>query len=78
MPTTINILNSTDAKMYDLPPIFDGDQRKKFFDLPKWANESVESLRTPTNKMGFIGVHSRNGKNRTLRPHSPFVYAGAF
>jgi len=52
--TIIKILNSTEAKMYDSPPVFDSEERKRFFDLPKWAGEIVEDLRTPTTKVGFI------------------------
>ena len=54
MPTNIKILNSNDARAYDTPPVFDSEQRKRFFDLPKWADEVADNLRTPTNKVGFV------------------------
>lgn len=54
MSTVIKIFNSTEAKIYDSPPVFDSEERKRFFDLPKWACEVVEDLRTPTTKVGFI------------------------
>jgi len=54
MATNIKILNPSDAKTYDFPPVFDGEQRKQIFDLPKWVSELVDTLRTPTNKVGFV------------------------
>ena len=54
MPTIIKVFSSAEAKMYDSPPIFDSEERKRFFDLPKWAGEVVEDLRTPMTKIGFI------------------------
>ncbi len=50
----IKILNKGDIKSFDSPPLFNGEERKQFFYLPKWASELVESFRTPTNKIGFI------------------------
>jgi TnpA family transposase len=54
MSTIIKILNSTEVKMHDSPPLFDSEERKRIFDLPKWACEIVEDLRTPTTTVGFI------------------------
>lgn len=53
MSTHLKILNKSDIKAFDAPPEFNGEERKRFFYLPKWASELVESFRTPTNKIGF-------------------------
>ncbi len=54
MSTHIKMLNNKDIKVFDAPPVFNGEERKRFFYLPKWASELVESFRTPTNKIGFV------------------------
>jgi hypothetical protein len=50
----IKILNKNDIKAFDSPPVFNSEDRKKLFYLPKWGRALVESFRTPTNKIGFI------------------------
>jgi len=50
----IKILNNNDIKAFNSPPEFNGEERKRFFYLPKWAGEFVESFRTRTNKIGFV------------------------
>ena len=50
----LKIINSNDIKAFDSPPVFNGEERKRFFCLPQWASELVERFRTPTNKIGFI------------------------
>jgi hypothetical protein len=42
------------VKDFDTPPEFSSEERKRFFYLPNWANEFIETLRTPTNKTGFV------------------------
>ena len=54
MATFIKILSESDIKAFEFPPEFNGEERKKFFSLPIWANEITESIRTPMNKVGFI------------------------
>ena len=54
MATYIKILNNNDIKTFENPPQFNGEERKRFFYLPTWAKDLVESFRTPTNQVGFI------------------------
>jgi TnpA family transposase len=54
MATHTKILSKADIKEFELPPIFNFEERRKFFNLPQWADGFVEELRTPTNKVGFI------------------------
>ena len=50
----IKILNKNDINAFNSPPEFTGEERERFFYLPKWASELVESFRTSTNKIGFV------------------------
>ena len=54
MATHLKILSQNDIKSFERPPEFNGDKRKRFFYLSKWANDLVKSFRTPTNKVGFV------------------------
>ncbi len=54
MATHIKILSQSDIKVFDLPPVFNIEERKRFFDLPKWADDEVKDCRTPITKVGFI------------------------
>jgi hypothetical protein len=54
MATYIKILNNNDIKIFENPPQFKGEERKRFFYLPNWAEDLVKSFRTPTNQVGFI------------------------
>jgi hypothetical protein len=54
MTTHIKILNHKDIEKFDSPPEFYGEERKRFFYLPKGVSELVESFRTTKNKVGFI------------------------
>jgi hypothetical protein len=49
MATYIKILNNNDIKIFENPPQFKGEERKRFFYLPNWAEDLVKSFRTPTN-----------------------------
>lgn len=53
MSTHLKILSKKEIRAFDLPPEFNGEERKRFFHLPQWATNLVDSLRNPTNKMGF-------------------------
>ncbi|NDY71056.1 Tn3 family transposase [Desulfobacter hydrogenophilus] len=53
MATHLKILNQNDIKEFDFPPQFSGEERKRFFYLPNWAEELVNSFKTPTNQVGF-------------------------
>src|SRR5215213_7918755 len=52
--TLLNILSDDEQIQFDSPPLFTGENRKHFFSLPKWAEETVQALRTPKSKVGFI------------------------
>jgi TnpA family transposase len=54
MATHLKIFSEQDITVFEKPPEFTGEERKRYFDLPKWAIELVEKLQTPTNKVGFI------------------------
>lgn len=50
----IKILNNNDSKAFENPPQFNGEERKRFFYLSNWASDLLESLKTPTNQVGFV------------------------
>ncbi len=50
MATHLKILNQNDIKEFDFPPQFSGEERKRFFYLPNWAEELVNSFKTSTNQ----------------------------
>lgn len=54
MSTIIKILSRTDVNNYDLPPKFNAQERKQFFEQYKWTSKITDTLRTPTNKAGFL------------------------
>ncbi len=54
MSTHIKIISKQDIQTFNTPPLFNGEERKKFFSIPVWARETLEKLRTPVNKIGFI------------------------
>ena len=54
MSTHIKILNQKDIKVFGSPPEFNGEERKRFFYLPKTTTELVDRFKTPINKIGFI------------------------
>lgn len=54
MATHLRILSQRDMKVFEFPPEFTGDERKRFFNLSKLTNELLESFRTPTNEVGFV------------------------
>lgn len=50
----IKILNSQEIKEFDFPPKFNGEERKQFLNLSKWAIQIIEDFGTPINKIGFM------------------------
>jgi TnpA family transposase len=54
MPTLISILNGSDKKTFDAPPVFTEDERAAFFELPQWAAEFAATLRSPSSLTGFV------------------------
>lgn len=54
MATLISVLSQPDLKRFELPPVLSEEDRVTFFELPQWACHVIETLRTPTNKAGFV------------------------
>jgi len=50
----IKILNTTEKNAFESPPVFNSVERRRFFTLPLILNESMESLKSPTNKVCFL------------------------
>ncbi|MEI8363680.1 MAG: Tn3 family transposase [Betaproteobacteria bacterium] len=50
----MRIFNASEQKIFESAPIFNSVERKRFFTLPLALNESIENLRTPTNKVCFL------------------------
>jgi hypothetical protein len=70
MSTHLTILSKKEIRAFDLPPEFNGEERKRFFHLPKWATNLVLSLRSPTNKVGFaLQLGYFNAVNKFFAAH---------
>ena len=54
MSTHIKIMSPQAILTFNTPPEFNGEARKKFFSPPVWAKKTLNELRTPVNKIGFI------------------------
>lgn len=54
MSSHLKIISQENIRTFNTPPKFNGEERKKFFSVPVWARETLERLRTPVNKIGFI------------------------
>ena len=50
----INILKKREIEDFDRPPLFNSEDRKRFFYLSKAACRILETLRHPTNKLCYI------------------------
>lgn len=50
----MNILNRTEQKTFDCPPVFDSIDRKKFFDFPSSLLEVALHLQKPSSRIGFL------------------------
>jgi TnpA family transposase len=50
----MKIFNASEKSAFESPPMFNSVERKKFFTLPLKFNESMESFKTPTNKVCFL------------------------
>ena len=64
------ILSSQEHQQFDSPPQFTSDQRLLYFSLTNDVLEQLHSLRTPTNRVGFIlqlGYFKSHAK--FYRPH---------
>ncbi|MFN8579261.1 MAG: DUF4158 domain-containing protein [Candidatus Sericytochromatia bacterium] len=49
-----NILNKTQIREFDKPPVFKSEDRKIFFDIPKSLESDLFEMRNDTNKLIFI------------------------
>ena len=54
MTTLISILSPVDKKVFESPPVFSDEERIVFFEPERWALALLETLRGPTNKVGFV------------------------
>lgn len=50
----MNIFNILEQEAFESPPVFNNAERLTFFFAPSMFNDSMESMRTPTNKVCFI------------------------
>jgi len=50
----MKIFSASERKAFELPPVFNGIERKRFFSLPLTFNELLDGLKTPTNKVYFL------------------------
>ncbi len=50
----MKIFNSIEREAFELPPIFNSAERKRYFDLPVALEKEAFSLRTTTNQVCFI------------------------
>lgn len=48
------ILNNNEINAFDNPPNFNSEDRKKYFNMPKWAEETIADFRDDKNKLVFI------------------------
>lgn len=63
--TKLTILTSKERSLFDLPPIFNADDRACYFSLTSNEIKLVYAIRTQTNKVGFVlqlGYFKSNGK----------------
>ena len=50
----MKIFNASEKNEFESLPVFNSVERKRFFALPLIFNKSMDSLRTPTNKICFL------------------------
>ena len=50
----MKIFNTSEQNAFESPPTFNSVERKRFFTLPLMFHESMDSLKTPTNKVCFL------------------------
>ena len=54
MPTYISILNGPNIKTFETPPVFTEAEQAMYFNISKWAEDILPTLREPHNKIGFV------------------------
>jgi hypothetical protein len=67
----MNILSTREQEAHDAPPQFSGDERKKYFSLPVGIKKLAESLRTPTNQVGFVLAYGYFRATKSFFPGRP-------
>ena len=63
--TKLTILTPKERRQFDSPPLFNADNRAHYFSLANNEVKLVYTMRTPTNKVGFLlqlGYFKSNGK----------------
>jgi len=50
----MNILNTVEREAFDSPPMFNGVERKHYFDFPTGLRRLAGNLRTPIHRLGFL------------------------
>ena len=50
----MKILNTVEQEAFDTPPVFNSDQRKRFFDFSIKIRHLTSNLRTPINRLCFL------------------------
>ena len=56
--TIISVLSKPEMKEFDEPPIFDSIDRKRFYDLTETLRCTLDTLRTPQNKVLFLASYA--------------------
>jgi hypothetical protein len=52
--TVLTILSSEEIRLFEHPPQFTAEERKRFFTVPKWTEEIIATLQTPVSQVGFL------------------------
>ncbi len=52
----MKVFNALEEETFETPPVFNTQERKRYFTLPVELSAHMETLRTPTNKVCFILV----------------------
>lgn len=50
----MNILNKSEQSMFEVPPIFNSAERKRFFTFPNALHKKAVILRKPSTQIGFL------------------------
>ncbi|WP_083322613.1 Tn3 family transposase [Hymenobacter lapidarius] len=54
MARHLPLLDATQRRMFDQPPVFNPPQRLLFFALPDWATQFLDTLLAPHSRGGFV------------------------
>lgn len=54
LATQIKILTPNSKKLFDNPPVFNSEQRKKMFTIQKWVLKILETFPNSMSKAGFV------------------------